>query len=187
VIWASDCAHCHSDEAAADGRDSRKGPVIGAGYGSRAWIRGFLIDPSGDIYFGRTKLAKTDLAMKPVEQTGRDLDAIVEMVYAETGDKAVDAALVARGVEIFEEVCSDCHEREPGKESEPGPNLARRGTVAHLASFLADPAAPVHFGDRNEMPAFDDELSDADRRALAEWLVWLRGATEAEVTALGTP
>jgi ubiquinol-cytochrome c reductase cytochrome b subunit len=180
VLWAAECAHCH-------GGPDRKGPLIGAGYGSRAHIRGFLQDPSGDVYFGRTKLAKTDKAMKPVEQTGRDLDALVEMVYAETGDKAVDAALVARGVELFDEVCSDCHEREAGKDSEPGPNFAGRGTVASLASFLAAPDAPVHFGERNEMPAFDDEISEADRRALAEWLVWLRGASEADVAALGEP
>jgi ubiquinol-cytochrome c reductase cytochrome b subunit len=180
TVWAERCVHCH------DG-DERKGPVIGAGYGSRAWIRGFLVDPSGDAYYGRTKLGTSERAMPPVDQTGRDLDALVELVYAESGDPAIDAALVTRGRELYEEVCSDCHEIEAGKDSDPGPNLAGRGTAAWLASFIADPGTAVHFGERNEMPAFDDELAAADREELAAYLVWLRSASDADIVALGTP
>ena len=48
--------------------------------------------PSSDPYWGRTKLARTDDAMDPVDQNGADLDAVVEMVYAETGATDVDQA-----------------------------------------------------------------------------------------------
>ena len=180
AIWARDCEHCHAGE-------KRKGPVIAAGYNSRPWLRAFLVEPSADAYYGRTKLAKTDKAMEPVEQTGRDLDALVELVYAESGAPDVDAALVARGAELFEQVCSDCHEREPGVASDPGPNFAHRGRPDFFASFIADASAPIFFGERNEMPKFAADLSEDDRRELAAWLVWLRDARPEDVAALGEP
>jgi len=180
VLWKQQCVHCHAG-------DDRKAPLIGAGHGDRIWIKAFLQDPSGDAFYGRTKLGKTDKAMTKVEQTGRDLDALVEMVYAETGDGPVDGALVERGHAIFDETCTDCHTRTAGEVGDSAPNLSGHGTAAQLASFIADASAPAHFGAKNEMPKFDEELSEGDRKALAEWLVWLRKATPAEVAALGEP
>jgi len=179
-IWAKSCAHCHEGE-------DRKGPQLGPGYNSRAWIRGFLTAPSSDAYWGRTKVAKSDDAMDPVDQKGADLDAVVEMVYAETGAPDADPKKVARGREIFEDVCSDCHEREPGKPSGSAPNLAGRGSPAYLAALIADPGAPTFFRAENEMPKFGDDLSEAERQQLAEYLTWLRTATPADLAKLGEP
>ncbi|MBS1119744.1 MAG: hypothetical protein H6Q90_1972, partial [Deltaproteobacteria bacterium] len=39
--------------------------------------------------------------------------------------------------------------------------------------------------DMGQMPRFDKELSLLDRDAIAEYLVWLRTATKAELDALG--
>ncbi|MCE9576029.1 MAG: cytochrome b N-terminal domain-containing protein [Deltaproteobacteria bacterium] len=180
VIWQKACASCHEG-------DDRKGPLITVGYGSRAWIRGFLTDPSGDAYFGRTKLAKTDKAMKAVEQTGAELDALVEMVYAQSGAKDVDAKKVEIGVGLFDSVCSDCHEREAGKDSDPGPNLFGMGSLAHRASLIANPAAPTMYGAHNEMPAFAADTTESDRAAIATWLAWMQTATARDVEALGEP
>ncbi len=176
-LWAEHCAGCHSGE-------DREGPLIGPGYNNRAWIRGMLTTPSGDTYFGRTKLAKTEDAMPETEATGADLDALVEMVYAETGAADADQALAARGVEVFgEQPCGDCHERT-GTETSSGPNLAGRGTPAHLRAFIADTGLPQFFGDKHQMPRIADDLSPAQIAILADWVIWLRTASDEDVKRL---
>jgi mono/diheme cytochrome c family protein len=176
-LWAEHCAGCHTG-------DERKGPEIGPGYNSREWIRGFLLDPSHDRYFGRTKLAKTDEAMPATEASGEELDALVEMVYAETGATDVNRALATRGRTVFDEgPCSDCHERT-GEESSSGPNLAGRGSIAYTRALIADAGQPRFFGGHNEMPVFRDELSPDDIARLASWTVWMRTATAADVQRL---
>lgn len=163
-LWGERCAGCHQ------GGD-RKGPEIGPGYNSRAWIRAFLRDPSGDRFFGVTKIDK----MKPVQVQGTDFDALVEMVYAETGAADVDAALAERGRQLFDDgECSDCHSRDWDSEGDLGPNLGRRGTVDMLAAFIADPGHPRWFGDKNEMPRFGDKLTADQIRRLAEYVAALR-------------
>jgi ubiquinol-cytochrome c reductase cytochrome b subunit len=177
TAWAAHCASCHQG-------DERKGPEIGAGYNARPWIRGFLSSPNHDRYFGRTKLARTDLAMQPVEQTGEDLDALVEAIYAETGASDADAARVARGRALFDEGCTDCHSRVAGTPSESAPHLGGRGSAEHLRSLITDAGSARHFAVGNEMPQIEELTSD-DVRALADYLVWLRSASDADLRALG--
>jgi ubiquinol-cytochrome c reductase cytochrome b subunit len=187
ALWHEHCAGCHTAPTTPGVEDERKGPLLGPGYNSRAWIRGMLTTPSGDAYFGRTKLAKTEEAMPEAEVTGADLDALVELVYAETGATDVDATLVARGAELFgEQPCGDCHERT-GEESGSGPNLAGRGSPTYLRAFIADSGRARFFGDKHEMPRFADDLDPGEIAALAEWIGWLRTATEADVQRLDEP
>ncbi|HET6612326.1 MAG TPA: cytochrome b N-terminal domain-containing protein [Kofleriaceae bacterium] len=164
-IFADKCAGCHT------GTD-RQGPAIGPGYNSRAWIRAFLKNPSGDEFFGPTKIHK----MKPVTLEAKDFDAVVEMVYAETGAADADAALVSRGKELFDNDgnCWNCHSIDWETTGDVGPNLGRRGSVDMLTEFIADPAHARWFGDNNAMPAFADKLSEADRRLLAEHILRLQ-------------
>jgi ubiquinol-cytochrome c reductase cytochrome b subunit len=190
TAWARECAACHDD-----GED-RKGPIIAAGWNDRAWIRGLLLDPSHDAYFGRTKMVKADDAMPKTVAPAADLDALVEMIYAESGAKDADPARVARGQAVFdsddddgdgeddEGTCTSCHERT-GVESSSGPNLAGRGSPAYLAAFIRNPAEERFYGARDEMKAFgEDKLSDAELAAIVEYLIWLRTATPADVAAL---
>ena len=72
----------------------RKGPIIGPGHGDREWLAGFLAAPSGDAYWGQTKLGKADEAMPVVELKPAETEALVEMLYAESG--AADAKPGAR-------------------------------------------------------------------------------------------
>jgi ubiquinol-cytochrome c reductase cytochrome b subunit len=165
AIWRDDCAACH------EGKE-RKGPEIGPGYNSRAWIRDFLKNPSDKRFFGVTAIDE----MKPVKQTGADLDALVELVYAQTGARDADAKLVERGKELFEGDgdCSSCHSIDGKAEGEPGPNLGGRGTVDMLTEFIARPDHPLWFGKANEMPTYYNKYSAVERRELAEWIVSLR-------------
>jgi ubiquinol-cytochrome c reductase cytochrome b subunit len=178
TLWARHCAGCHADSP------DRKGPLIGPGYNDRAWIKGFLVAPGGDHYFGRTKLGKADEAMQPVEKTGAELDALVELIYAESGAPDADKAKVAAAAQLFEDDCSGCHTKTPGETSEAAPSLAGRGSADYLAALIANPGDLRFFAIGNQMPTID-ELDGADRRALAEWLVWLRTAKPADITALG--
>ena len=180
TLFAARCAGCHD----ADSKD-RKGPIIGPGHGDRAWLTAFLKDPSGDAFYGRTKLAKAEGAMKPVEIPASDLADLVELLYAETGATDVDAAKRERGAKVFEGACTDCHSRDEGVAGASGPGLAGRGSRDYYTSFIGNPKSPVHMGaDASQMPRFDRELSLIDRDAIAEYLVWLRTATKQDVEAL---
>jgi len=189
TVWARECASCHEG-------DERKGPLIGAGFNDRAWIRGVIADPAHDDYFGKTKMVKAEDAMPKTTAPAADIDALAEMVYAETGAKDADPAKVARGQAVFdsddddgdgeddEGTCTACHERT-GVEGSSGPNLAGRGSPAYLAALIRNPAEERFFGVRDEMKAFGkDKVSDDDLAALVEYLTWLRTATPADVAAL---
>ena len=197
AIYAERCANCHAETST-----ERKGPIIGAGHGDRAWLRAFLLDPSDDAYWGKTKLVAeskkaaadpdagiADLTMQPVTVTGRDLDALVEMLYAESGAPDVDEAKRIAGAKVYDEAsCNDCHSMKEGEPGASAPNLHGLGSVTHYTDFIGNPKLPLHMNDdKGQMPRFDRELSHAEREALAEYLVWLRTATPADVEALGMP
>jgi ubiquinol-cytochrome c reductase cytochrome b subunit len=165
AIWREDCATCHEGA-------KRKGPAIGPGYNSRDWIRDFLRNPSDKRFFGVTGINE----MKPVKQTGADLDALVELVYAQSGARDVNAKLVERGKELFEGDgdCSSCHSIDGKAEGEPGPNLGGRGSIDMLTEFIARPDHPLWFGKANEMPPYYNKYNGAERREVAEWIHSLR-------------
>lgn len=179
-LFAQRCAGCH----AADSAD-RKGPVIAPGHGDRAWLTAFLRNPNHDAFWGRTKLAKTEAAMGPVELPPAELAELVEALYAESGAADVDATKRERGLQVFEGACTDCHSLEEGVPGSSGPGLAGLGSRAYYRSFLANPKSALHMGSLGEMPRFDRDLSIVELDALAEYLVWLRTATTQDLDALG--
>lgn len=116
-LWARECAGCHEGE-------ERSAPIVGPGYNDRAWIRGFLKDPRGDAYFAHTKLGDKDAGMDPVEVSDKELDALVEMVYAESQAPDANAALAAEGRAFFngeDAGCRDCHARVGDESAAPEP------------------------------------------------------------------
>jgi ubiquinol-cytochrome c reductase cytochrome b subunit len=181
ALFAARCKGCHDA-----GSKDRKGPIIAPGHGSRGWIKAFVKDPGGDEFWGRTKLAKTDAAMKSFQQMPPgDLDGVVELIYSESGASDIDTAARTHGLEVFETACSDCHAREDGMPGSSAPGLGGLGTRAYYRSFLANPKSALHMGrDKSQMPRFDRELTLVELDALAEYLVWLRTATPADLAAL---
>ena len=179
-LFATRCKGCHDAES-----KDRKGPVIAPGHGNRAWLTALIKNPSGDELWGRTKLAKAEAAMKPIDAPAADLEAVVELMYAETGATDVVAAKRDKGGAVFESLCSDCHAREEGQPGTSGPGLAGVGSRAYYLSFISNPKSALHMGhDKSQMPRFDKELTLTERDALAEYLVWLRTATTADVAKL---
>lgn len=180
TLYAQRCATCHEDTS-----KKRKGPIIREGHGSRAWLRGFLVAPSDPAYWGKTKLAKTEDAMKAVDMAGSDLDDLVEALYAESGATDVDTAKRDRGRTLFENACTDCHSLDEGVAGGSGPGLAGLGSRDWYTSFIGNPKAAIHMGpDHSEMPRFAKDLSIVDRDALAEYLIYLRTATKKDLENL---
>jgi ubiquinol-cytochrome c reductase cytochrome b subunit len=164
-IFAEKCAGCHVGE-------ERKGPELIAGYNTRQWIREFVKDPDGPRFYGPTK----DIhKMKPAKLEGADLDAVVELIYSQQGAPDANAALVAKGQELFDNgPCSDCHSIDWVTEGEEGPNLGKRGSREWLIAFVVDPAHPRFFGELNEMPAFGPKLTPEQIERVVDYVISLR-------------
>ena len=183
AIYAQRCHDCHDRES-----KDRKGPIIGPGHGSRVWFEALLKAPSGDAFWGHTKLVKTDDAMKPVELPDGELADLVELLYAQTGAADVDVQRRDRGKALFDKQCTDCHSLDEGVAGQSAPGLAGVGSRDWYTQFVGNPKSPVHMGpDKSEMPRFDKELSLVDRDALAAYLVWLRTASAQDIAALDGP
>jgi ubiquinol-cytochrome c reductase cytochrome b subunit len=201
VLFAQKCAGCHVDAK------TRKGPLIEPGHGNRAWLRGFLLQPSSTTYWGLTDLVldaekaqaleekgekagpdgPQDVAMRPVTVQGAELDDLVEMLYAQSGATDVDAAKAARGMKVYETAsCGDCHGIGEGVAGASAPGLAGLNSRAWYTSFISNPKAAVHMtAAMSQMPRFDAELSLVERDLIAEYLVWLRSHNVADLEALG--
>ena len=162
-LWTERCAGCHG----LTGTGGDKGPDF-KGYGSRAWIRSFLTQPDGRLYMGPAKIER---GMKPVTGSADELDALTEMVYAETGAPDAIAARAAAGRALLaDKDCDTCHEVD-GETENAGPNLKGRGTLAWVQAVIADAGQPRLFGDRNKMPRFADKLTAAEIEALARFVL----------------
>ncbi|MCX5747871.1 MAG: cytochrome b N-terminal domain-containing protein [Proteobacteria bacterium] len=180
TIYATRCRDCH--DAASD---KRKGPIIAPGHGGRAWLEAFLKDPNGATFYGKTKLAKTDNAMKPVELPASEMTDLVEALYAESGAPDVDVAKRDRGRAIFEKACTDCHALGEGVAGTSAPGLGGLGSRDYYTHYIGNPKSAIHMGADSEMPRFDKELTIVERDAMAGYLVWLRSATNSQLDALG--
>jgi mono/diheme cytochrome c family protein len=145
-----------------------------------------LKNPDDDAYWGRTKLSKTEGAMKSFsDMKSPDLEDAIELMYAESGATDAVPAKRDRGQAVFETACSDCHAREEGVPGASAPGLAGLNTRDYYLSFISNPKSALHMGhDKSQMPRFDRELTLVERDALAEYLVWLRTATAADLAAL---
>lgn len=180
TLFAQKCAGCHDAKS-----KDRKGPIIGPGHGSRDWLKGFLHAPSGDAYWGRTKLGASDDAMKPAELAPNEIDDLVELLYAQSGASDVNQTKRDRGKTIFDKACTDCHSVDEGVAGGSGPGLGDLGSRDWFTSYISNPKKAIHMGKNSEMPRFDAELTMVERDVLAGYLVWLRSAAQADLDKLG--
>jgi ubiquinol-cytochrome c reductase cytochrome b subunit len=163
AIWDERCSGCHG--LAGTGGD--KAPDF-KGYDSRAWIRGFLENPEAPLYMGP---AKIDKGMKAVPGTPEELDALTEMIYAETGAADADPAKAARGHSLVDQKdCDSCHELD-GEGENAGPNLKGRGTLSWTEAVIADAGQGRLFGEKNKMPKFAGKLTPAEIEDLARFVL----------------
>jgi mono/diheme cytochrome c family protein len=149
------------------GTGGDKGPDF-KDYDARAWIRGFLEDPEGPLTMGP---AKIDKGMKAVVGTPQEIDALTEMVYAQTGAPDADVVRAARGRElVVQKDCDTCHELD-GEGENAGPNLKARGTLAWVEAVIADAGQGRLFGEKNKMPKFSGKLTPAEIEDMARFVI----------------
>lgn len=180
-LFEQRCKGCHDAQS-----KDRKGPIIGPGHGNRAWIEGFLKNPKAPEYWGKTKLGASEDGMPKVDVSPEELANLVEALYAESGATDLDAKKLEAGRKSIKG-CNDCHATDEAVAGPSAPNLNALDSRDYYTHFIGNPKSAIHMQseERSEMPRFDKELSIADRDLIAQYLVWLRTATQADIDALG--
>jgi mono/diheme cytochrome c family protein len=163
TIWKQRCSSCHG----LIGAGGDKGPDF-KDYDSRAWIQSFLENPEGPLHMGPAKIEK---GMKAVRGSPEEIEALVEMVYAQTGAPDADAVRAARGRGLVaQKDCDACHELD-GEGENAGPNLGKRGTLTWIESVISDAGQGRLFGEKNKMPKFAGKLTPAEIEDMARFVI----------------
>jgi ubiquinol-cytochrome c reductase cytochrome b subunit len=165
-LYVQHCQKCH----VLDGQGERAAPDH-AGFGSREWILGMVVDPRADHYFGKTEIDD----MKPLGRLGRKkLTAVTEFLFSlghEPQDPPFDAALAKDGEAVFKDTCTNCHlYKGEGADIFEGPDMTGYGSRSWMVGQIKQPEAPSQYGELNEMTSFADELDDHDIKMLAGFL-----------------
>lgn len=130
--------------------------------------------------------------LKP--ENAEDLKALVEFLtsQADRPGETYDAKLVERGAKVFEDgtlasgsltvSCTGCHAPipaaapgaqvvfDPKVEPNGFPTLAGYGSEAWLKHFIANPGHALHYGAKNQMPAYAQQFSDHQFNMLVRWM-----------------
>lgn len=169
-LFKEECQTCHK----LDGIGGEEAPDL-TDYRSREYLSALIRNAQDKRFFGGTNHDE----MEPYSEedlSNEDLKAVTEYVYSLMGEEAgpVDAALVKRGFEVYEEECNTCHEVEKGEEGD-GPNLFGNGSRAWVIDVIKDSSKPLFFGDEAQMPKYQDKLSDEQIEQLADLILQQRG------------
>ena len=156
------------------------------GFGTRAWLRGLLDDPSSPSYFGLVPQCSGMAEWKAGSELTRDeLDQIAdffeehvinqapglsaqawELPFIEAGDDAPPGYL------HYNEECADCHAWGLGGADYSGinaPNIAGWGSPTWIKRMIAEPGARDLYGyleAHERMPGFEAQLTDHDIEVL---------------------
>ncbi len=164
------CSSCHA--SALGTPVAPKGPDL-RGFGTREWVKRFLMDPNVPEHFGLTALKydeTTGVGMAPYASLGEPvLTELTEFLVSLSGDATTDAAMVAKGKAHFDGGdCSGCHDLAGGAIT--GPHLRGYGSVVWLAAVIADPNHAAHYGtSATGMPDYP-HLTPSDLRVIATWI-----------------
>ena len=195
-LFGQHCATCHTYGTIHTQGDKASDLK---GFGSYAWTRDLLRDPSDPRFFGRTKLKRmtrwveknlTDLD----EQDEQDLDTIARWLSGHPRPTSSDAKTEAfkHGLELFEEFeCTECHVYDQSKSKQKAPTLTDYGSADWIRGMVMAPDHPTRYGKGNIMPIFLDlegpaapiirqhhedseiplmHISDVDRELIIRWL-----------------
>jgi ubiquinol-cytochrome c reductase cytochrome b subunit len=179
-LFAEHCASCH----AVSGEGGDEAPDLGA-YLTRPWLAAVIAQPEAPEFFGRTAVS----GMEPYESLGPDkLAALADFLHAlrdhpDVSPDQLPPALAA-GRRLFEaEGCDSCHALAPA-EASAGPNFAGYGSDAWLDGLLRDPGHELYFGDENEMPSYDQKISERQR---ADLIAYLRTLADTPLASAARP
>lgn len=162
-VFRRECASCHVLEGR--GPDEPEAPDLTA-YLSRAWIRQVLRDPDSPRLFGLTKVEGMESYADIPEG---ELDALVEYVYALRQPDLPEPADRPHAELLSKHECTDCHELAEYYGLE-GPALFRYGSAEWIRKVVDHPGADFLYGDMNDMPRFEERISEEDRAAVVVFL-----------------
>lgn len=161
-IFAENCSQCHTF----DGHDGTGKPITKSTasdlgqFGTREWIKGFIVDPAGPKHFGPTvngafngvpigkRFVEGQMATwakKNVKKmTGEEVDAVVEFLLSQSHRTDIappDPKLVEKGRDFFEAgsdavdtTCLGCHEMKINGEALGTSGLAPAPELTGYAS-----------------------------------------------------
>lgn len=184
-LYQAQCASCHrlGDYRSPDGKQTA--PDL-TGFGTKKWALAVLDDPDADHLFGKTafkgqmpsltrppsdpEAAKLFSPMSPADQ-----DAVAEFLVAQArGERAEGTP----GEKLVRQRCTSCH-RLDGKtddEESAGPELRGWASVAWIEAQIANPGSGKAYPQpamarelEGHMPAFEEKISEKDRKILAAW------------------
>jgi mono/diheme cytochrome c family protein len=155
VLFRRSCQGCHLPYNS----PRAKAPRLD-GYLSESWLFRLLESPDEPAFFGRTKSRS---GMDSYRSLGEEKVAALAGFLAHLREADVlESDLPTRlqaGRALFKEAgCDRCHSLTPGEVS-GAPNLAGYGSERWLRGLLADPAGPLYYARRNEMPSFSSRLT----------------------------
>ncbi len=163
-LFARICVECHT----VGGQGGIKAPRLD-GYLSRRWIRGMLVHPDSNAYYGNARIS----GMESYAELGDDaLDKLTDFLYQLRSRAPEDPALDA-GRRVFERAnCADCHSFQRGDDN-GGPSLWHYGSREWLTGMVTDPGAPGYYPEQNHMPDFGNRLPAQDIHDLVAFLISL--------------
>jgi mono/diheme cytochrome c family protein len=179
-VFVEHCQQCH--KLAGEGGD--RAPEL-MGWARREWLVAVMRLAEEPRLFGPTKMR----LMPPYDGPG-EAEALAEYMLAEGGEKAVDAALVAKGKKLFaDKECKNCHlyAGEGRDYGTPGPELKGYATAGWLEEFVHDPGGEKFFGPLNEMPKFGEKLTHKEIDDVVAYVLATRGEAMGPRHALTTP
>ncbi len=184
TLFEQKCAGCHN--MGGEKRPEQWAPDL-AEYGTLAWTRGLLDDPGSARYFGKAPMCGGMAEWKETSQLkGPELDAVARFVagFASIPPEVTPGEWLERpevrdhpGRKPYQAECSGCHTmgdpKQRPKMLQPAPDLFAWASDRWTARMIREPAHASAYGyleEEQKMPAFRDQLTEADLLTLIRYL-----------------
>ena len=154
-------------------------------FGSRAWVRGLLENPSSPTYFGKVPgcdgMAEWKRGSKLNAKQLDDVADFMMLMSDVSPDLHTDEWLERKtvsshpGLELFVKECGECHVLDGLTEGgvRDAPRLYGWGSSQWIERMIKKPEAPDLYGyleKEQQMPAFDGQFSDNDLKTIIRYL-----------------